>query len=108
MRNREEEELLLASSKRPAPFDGKVAWDAYRTQFELLAMMNRWSDAEKAAYLAISLRGPAATVLTNLPPEQRQSYEALTIALDTRFGLSHQTELNRMRLKASTRRRTER
>ena len=70
-------------------------------------MMNRWSDAEKAAYLAISLRGPAATVLTNLPPEQRQSYEALTIALDTRFGLSHQTELNRMRLKARTRRRDE-
>ena len=96
-----------SQQQRPAPFDGKVAWDAYRTQFELLAMMNRWSDAEKAAYLAISLRGPAATVLTNLPPEQRQSYEALTIALDTRFGLSHQTELNRMRLKARTRRRDE-
>ena len=69
--------------------------------------MNRWSDAEKAAYLAISLRGPAATVLTNLPPEQHRSYEALTTALDTRFGLSHQTELNRMRLKARTRRRDE-
>ena len=69
--------------------------------------MNRWSDAEKAAYLAISLRGPAATVLTNLPPEQRGSYEALTTALDTRFGLSHQTELNRMRLKARTRHRDE-
>ena len=70
-------------------------------------MMNRWSDAEKAAYLAISLRGPAATVLTNLPPEHCGSYEALTTALDTRFGLSHQTELNRMRLKARTRRRDE-
>ena len=43
-------------------------------------------------------------MLTNLPPEQRGSYEALTTALDTRFGLSHQTELNRMRLKARTRR----
>ena len=51
--------------QRPAPFSGKVAWDAYRMQYELLAMMNRWSDA---AYLAISLRGPATTVLTNLPP----------------------------------------
>ena len=64
--------------------------------------MNRWSDAEKAAYLAISLRGPAATVLTNLPPKQRGSCEALTTALDTLFGLSHQTELNRIRLKART------
>ena len=46
-------------------------------------------------------------MLTNLPPEQRGSYEALTTALDTRFGLSHQTELNWMRLKARTRRRDE-
>ena len=34
-------------------------------------------------------------------------YEALTTALDTCFGLSHQTELNRMRLKARTRCRDE-
>ena len=27
--------------QRPAPFDGKLAWDTYRTQFELLAEINR-------------------------------------------------------------------
>ena len=69
--------------------------------------MNRWSNSAKAAYLAISLRGPAVTVLTNLPPERRQDYEALTTALATRFGVTHQTELHRMRLKARTRRRDE-
>ena len=57
--------------------------------------------------MAISLRGPAATVLTNLPPGKRQDYGALTAALDSRFGLAHQTELIRMRLKARTRRREE-
>ena len=57
--------------QRPAPFDGKGTWDAYHTQFEMLARINRWTDLDKAAYLAISLRGPAATVLTNLPPDQR-------------------------------------
>ena len=93
--------------QRPAPFDGKLPWDAYQTQFELLAEMNRWSEAEKAAYLAISWRGPAATVLTNLPPEQHQSYQALTAALYSCFGVAHQTELSRMRLKARTRRREE-
>ena len=93
--------------QRPAPFDGKTAWDAYCTQFELLAQINRWSESDKAAHLAISLRGPAATVLTNLPPDQRQSYRALTTALDSRFGTTHQTELNRMRLKARARRREE-
>ena len=57
--------------------------------------------------MAISLRGPAATVLTNLPPGKRQDYGTLTAALDTHFGLAHQTELNRMRLKARTRCREE-
>lgn len=52
--------------------------------------------------MAISLRGPAATVLTILPPGKRQDYGALTEALDSRFGLAH-----RMRLKARTRRREE-
>ena len=46
-------------------------------------------------------------MLTNIPPEQHQSYEALTVALDTHFGLSHQTELKRMQLKARTRCRDE-
>ena len=79
----------------------------YRTQFELLADMNKWSDTDKAAHLAINLRGAAATVLTNLHPTQRWSYEALTAALDSRFGVAHQTELNRARLKARSRRREE-
>ena len=65
----EEEELLLPLSASSSDllrltenFPGMHAVE----QFELMAMMNRWNDAEKAAYLAISLRGPAATVLTNL------------------------------------------
>ena len=70
--------------------------------------MNKWSNADKAAHLAINLRGAAAaTVLTNLHPTQRQSYETLTAALNSRFGMAHQTELNRMRLKARSRRRKE-
>ena len=46
-------------------------------------------------------------MLTNLPPEQRLSYGALTAALETRFGTAHQVELNRMRLKSRMRRRDE-
>ena len=73
-----------AGSQKPAPFDGKLTWDAYHTQFDMLAQINRWSDADKEAYLAISLIGPAATVL-NLPPAQRYNYAALTSALLSRF-----------------------
>jgi len=96
-----------ATQQRLAPFDGKSAWDVYRAQFELLASLNKWSNADEATHLAISLRGAAATVLMNLHPAQRQSYEALSAALESRFGTAHQTELNRMRLKARSRRRDE-
>ena len=70
----------------------------------MLARLNRWSDVDKAAY---SLRGPAVTVLTNLPPDQCQCYASLIAALQSRVGTAHQTELNRVKLKARTRRREE-
>ncbi len=97
----------VSMQQRPITYDGKGTWDAYQAQFELLATMNRWGDTQKAVYLAISLRGPAVTVLTNLPPEQRRDYAALSKALENRFGSAHQTELNRSRLKSRTRRRDE-
>jgi hypothetical protein len=60
--------------QRPAPYDGSSVWEAYRTQFGQLGGLNKWTDQEKAAYLAISLRGSALTVLTNLPEEQRSDF----------------------------------
>ena len=68
----------------------------------MLACLNRRNDLDKTAYLAISLRGPAATVLINLSSDQRHDYTALTAAMQARFGTVHQMELNWMRLKART------
>ena len=92
---------------RPTPYDGRTAWDAYKTQFAMLFDMNRRSDAEKATYLAINLKGSALTVLSNLPEHRRRDYGALTAALDARFGVAHQTELNRVQLRNRRRRRDE-
>lgn len=78
---------------------GKLPGTFYQTQFELLVQMNQQNDAGKATHLAISLRGPAAAVLTNLGPEKQQNYGTLAVALDSHFGLAHRTELSRMRLK---------
>ena len=89
--------------QRPAPYDGSSVWEAYCTQFGLLAGLNKWTDQEKAAYLAISLRGSALTVLTNLPEEQRSDYAALCAALENRFGNTCQVELNRARLRSMKR-----
>ena len=88
-----------SSMQRPPPFDGKSIWEAYRTQFSLLAELNGWTEQQKAAYLAISLRGSALTVLTNLPEEQRRDYTALSVALQNHFGNTRQAELNRAKLR---------
>ena len=71
---------------KPATYDGKTAWDAYFTQFELLSRMNHWNHKEKAMQLAVSLRGSALTALTNLPTDRRDDYDALTSALRSRFS----------------------
>ena len=49
--------------KKPQEFDGKVSWEAYRAQFELLAGQNHWDDQECAVQLATSLKGAAVEVL---------------------------------------------
>lgn len=96
-----------ALATKPATYDGKTTWDAYRAQFELLAELNQWNDVQKATILAVNLRGPAVTVLTNIPSEDRQNFEVLTAALERRFGSAHQTELNRAQLRARTRHKEE-
>ena len=91
----------------PATYDGKTAWDAYFTQFELLSRMNHRNHKEKAMQLAVSLRGSALTALTNLPADRHDDYDALTSALRSRFGSEHQAELNRAKLRARVRQREE-
>ena len=86
-----------ALATEPATYDGKTTWDAYRAQFELLAGLNHWNDEQKATVLAVNLRGPTATVLPNLPSEDRQNFEVLTAALESS---AHQSELNRAQLRA--------
>ena len=72
---------------------GHSIWDVYKLQFEMLATVNRWSNAEKATYpRAVSLQGPALTVLTNISPGNRGDYNVHLAALDKRLGSAHRTE----------------
>ena len=93
--------------QKPAEFDGRLSWEAYITQFQIVAEINQWEDAEKAAFLATSLRGQALTVLSNLPPESRKNFQSLLTALESRFGNKRQSELHRMKLRNRIRRRDE-
>ena len=45
-------------------------------QFEMLANINRWTEVEKTMYLAVSLKGPALTVLSNLPTDNLYNYSS--------------------------------
>ena len=93
--------------QRPTIFEGRSSWEAYMTQFEIVAEINQWDDPDKAAFLATSLRGPALTVLSNLPSESRIHYPSLVAALESRFGNKRQTEVHRMKLRNRARRRDE-
>ena len=58
-------------------------------------------------YLIVSLKGPALTVLSSLLPDNLYDYSFLVIALDARFGSSHQAELHCMKLKSYINKREE-
>jgi uncharacterized protein (DUF736 family) len=62
------------AAQRAPPYDGRSTWGTYRTQFEMLERVNGWNEMEKATYmyLAVSLKGPALTVLSNIPRENTQ------------------------------------
>lgn len=93
--------------REPGSFDGNGSWEAYKTQFQMLAHLNRWSNEEKAVFLSTSLKGPAMAVLNSLSRTNLYDYNALVSALDTRFGTAHQTELYRATLKTRIRGREE-
>jgi len=93
--------------RKPSEFDGKVAWEAYLAQFELLAGAQGWDDDEKALQLVSGLRGAALEVLAHLTSQQRTVYSHVVGALQRRFGHHHQAEVYRARLKARVRARGE-
>ena len=58
---------------------------------------------EKATHLAVSLKGPALTVLSNIPRDNLYNYSLLIAAFEARFGSTHQAELHQIKLKNRTR-----
>ncbi|XP_076051361.1 uncharacterized protein LOC143031438 [Oratosquilla oratoria] len=95
--------LGSGTRRRPQEFDGTVSWEAYKTQFELLASAHQWSRPEMAMQLVWALKGPALEVLNQLPATQRSSYSKVTATLERRYGHQHQTEVFRTRFRARVR-----
>ncbi|KAG0719777.1 hypothetical protein GWK47_049794 [Chionoecetes opilio] len=89
--------------RKPSDFDGKVGWEAYLAQFELLADAQNWGGTERAMQLVASLRGAALEVLAHLTSLQRTSYSNVVEALRRRFGHHQQVEVFRANLKVRIR-----
>ena len=82
----------------PNSYDGKISFPLYRTQFDMVADLNGWSDTEKARYLATSLQGQALTVLHTLSASDRCDYHKLTSVLTDRFDQNRSAELALVKL----------
>lgn len=67
------------------PYDGTGSWSDYQRQFEIAARYARWTLQEKAAVLAMQLRGEALTVLSALPTNAEPDYDLLVNLLSQRF-----------------------
>ncbi|MES9885165.1 MAG: hypothetical protein ABW185_30355, partial [Sedimenticola sp.] len=93
--------------KQPATYDGRSSWRDYLVHFEMVAELNQWNGPTRAMELAVSLRGTAQGVLSDLRPEQRKDYRSLVLALSSRFEPDNQAELHRAQLKNRVRNRGE-
>ena len=69
--------------------------------------INGWETCTRAIYLTASLQGPTRATLGDLDTTKRTDYEALTKALEARFGSQHRTEMYRAQLRCRVRGREE-
>ncbi|GFS99682.1 CCHC-type domain-containing protein [Nephila pilipes] len=88
-------------------YDGKTSWQVYKTQFSIVANGNGWDPVTKARQLAASLRAEAADVLRTVPEEEQLNFEALTEALELRFGKKCLKDFSRLQLKSRQQRQTD-
>lgn len=94
--------------KEPPKFDGKSSWEAFLEQFEIVARMNGWNDDQSSVLSDISSRKCNIDFkLSNMSPNDREDYAKLVMVLSSRFGITHQSDLARAKLKTRIKRREE-
>jgi hypothetical protein len=84
---------------KPSPYGGLTPYEDYRVQFQMVAELNGWNESSKALYLAGCLSKSARSVLSDMTPEDRYSYEKLDKALRERYGTDDQAELFKAKLR---------
>ncbi|CAC5407814.1 unnamed protein product [Mytilus coruscus] len=89
--------------KKPPVYDGTPSWQDYLVQFKQLGKRNQWTQEDKAMELAVSLRGAAVSILSDLGLPDRENYNCLVSALAARFEPTNQSEIFRSKVKSRVR-----
>ena len=81
----------LAAVDRPQvarlpKYSGATQLEPYLAQFRIAALHYGWGADESATQLALALEGTAVQVLLDLAPAAQRDLQALTRALERRFG----------------------
>lgn len=89
--------LMSVKEMAPAPslrdsllsvgrYDGLTSWETYWAQFCLLATANGWSPEKRAVHLISALEGEARKVLLDVTVADLENPQAISRALERRFG----------------------
>ncbi|KAK2873595.1 hypothetical protein Q8A73_024422 [Channa argus] len=89
---------LPITAVKPPRYSGPTPLEPYLAQVELAALHGGWSGEETATHLALALEGPVLQVLADLLPEDRWELQAITAALQRRFGQRTSVEQSREQL----------
>lgn len=90
--------LFTRSPAKLPRYSGLTPLEPYLAQVDLAALHDGWTREETATHLALALEGPALQVLIDLSPEERRDLQALTAALNSRFGQRTSAEQSREEL----------
>jgi len=83
---------------KPPKFDGQGSFETFMAQFMNCAKHNKWTRADKLAYLCSSLDKEAANILWEYGTEVTESLSFLTRILESRFGGQAVSDKHRIEL----------
>ena len=93
----------VGTNRKPPDYDGGSSFNDFLVRFELIAEMNGWDKFLMANELVACLQGSAVAILSDLQPSERRNYDALRVALKSRFEPDNQNQLYRAQLKSRLR-----
>ena len=91
----------------PEPFTGEGSWDYWIDDFESVAAVNKWEDAQKLLWIRVRMTGRAQKAYKNLSEEAKGSYGLCKKGLRERFEPASKKELYQSEFHVRRKRRIE-